>query len=994
MSNPGDDQIPYIGDTPSGEPPLTPRPHPTSSVHNPIAPNTASQFSAVRSDDDYGAYLQEDAHGIAQPQARQHNEGRSGRRSDEDEHEGWIPSPSLEDRADPIWMVYGIERADRRQVLHAQALQCVIEAVEGSGRDIPERSEQWDKIFIATLKRVAKRYADMRDLKSSSRASTPMAAVLTITPSIMPTLSRHASSRTSSPNNADQLRDPMTVIRSSPNIESARAHVDAPRRVEETETDYQRRWAASQRLRDNDTQRAQSSGGEDRSRDRIRETPGNIPTDENGLVYPFVTMRTPKATIMKDRIAYQRLRREDIKNHGSSMIDDQRINLEGTHPTDMDAENEIEEIKIPRNDQHVREHKRETVIPATSRQNTPASVKPPVRFEDDYRIRDTGERMVGPGATSGRGYSMPRILGPRHGAPGVSEALDRHKSSMEQRLIQLIHEALGVRIVFPDGFKFNQKLDSIDKYSGSAKFADLENWLSKLVYKLAVRQIGGNDLDRLRLLITGEHLEGEAQDWYIRHVLSVNRSKFDWTFEGVILALYNRFVHPSTMQDAREGFRKAKYSSSLGVQTFYDILMDFAQNMAVYPDEYSIIEVFLDGIPKDMRTELIRIKGLSPEVNSLEDFVAFAKEYETRTKTNDYYNRRSGGGITYVAKETTGVDKQRIPLRGRMRVLRSAGAPLMGGAKPLTKEQNQVGDKPAHKLELKDRPRVDREIARRNTSTGPKRGPRNGNCFNCDDPNHFSRDCPHPRKDGKVHLRAARTANASETEDTAESNCEDECEACLVDAEAEGSDEYTDVEVEWYESDDASDFICAMDTKDFVSTFEDKPKNDAEAVMRRVRLKTSKKDRVRPAVKEEDKECLASYVSVNGMEAWTLWDSGSTTTGITPTFAQMAEVVVDTLIDPHILQLGTVGSRSIIKYGADVPVTLAGKSMPVYVDIANFDRYDMIMGTPFMRAHGVVLDFVKNQILVDGVAISAVRVNAKGSDSRARRYRATDKHQN
>ena len=297
-------------------------------------------------------YLQEDTHGIAQPQARRYDEGRTGERSDEDEHEGRITSPSLEDRIDPIWMVYGIERGDRRQVLHAQALQCVIEAVEGSGRDIPERSERWDNIFVATLKRVAKRYADIRDLKTSSRASTPMAAVLTITPSIMPTLSRHASSRTSSPANADRVRDPFTVTQSSPNIESARAHVDAPRRIEETETDYRRRRAASQRLRDNDMHRDHPSDGGDRSRDEIRETPRNIPTEENGLVYPFVTMRTPKATIMKDRIAYQRLRREDIKNYGSSLIDDQRINLEGVHPTDMDAGNEIEEIKNPIKDQH------------------------------------------------------------------------------------------------------------------------------------------------------------------------------------------------------------------------------------------------------------------------------------------------------------------------------------------------------------------------------------------------------------------------------------------------------------------------------------------------------------------------------------------------------------------------------------------------------------------------------------------------------------------
>ena len=213
-----------------------------------------------------------------------------------------------------------------------------------------------------------------------------------------------------------------------------------------------------------------------------------------------------------------------------------------------------------------------------------------------------------------------------------------------------------------------------------------------------------------------------------------------------------------------------------------------------------------------------------------------------------------------------------------------------------------------------------------------------------------------------------------------------------MDAEAEGSDQYTDVEVEWYELDDSSDFICAMDTTDFVSTLEDKPKNDAEAVMRRVRLRTSKNERVRPPVKEEDKECLATYVGVNGLEAWTLWDSGSTTTGITPTFAQMANVVVDTLIDPHILQLGTVGSRSIIKYGADVPVALAGKTFPVYVDIANFDRYDMIVGTPFMRAHNVILDFVSNQVIVNGTTMPAVRVKAKGGDSRVRRYRATDKN--
>jgi hypothetical protein len=84
------------------------------------------------------------------------------------------------------------------------------------------------------------------------------------------------------------------------------------------------------------------------------------------------------------------------------------------------------------------------------------------------------------------------------------------------------------------------------------------------------------------------------------------------------------------------------------------------------------------------------------------------------------------------------------------------------------------------------------------------------------------------------------------------------------------------------------------------------------------------------------------------LAAWTLWDSGSTTTGITPAFAELAKIKVDTLEDPHVLQLGTVGSRSIIKYGADATITVANVRDTAYVDIANFDRFDMIIGTPWM----------------------------------------------
>jgi len=63
----------------------------------------------------------------------------------------------------------------------------------------------------------------------------------------------------------------------------------------------------------------------------------------------------------------------------------------------------------------------------------------------------------------------------------------------------------------------------------------------------------------------------------------------------------------------------------------------------------------------------------------------------------------------------------------------------------------------------------------------------------------------------------------------------------------------------------------------------------------------------------------------------------------------------------------------------------------MYVDVANFDHYDMIIGTPFMREHGVKLDFEKNQITVAGVITPAMRVTVPDTDDRVQRYQSVNK---
>jgi hypothetical protein len=94
------------------------------------------------------------------------------------------------------------------------------------------------------------------------------------------------------------------------------------------------------------------------------------------------------------------------------------------------------------------------------------------------------------------------------------------------------------------------------------------------------------------------------------------------------------------MQDACKEFLNATYSATTGIQGYYDILMDHAQNMVIRPDEYQVMDRFLHGIPEDIRDEVFKC-GLSPEVNTIDDLVACAKAIEISKKTAAHYRKRS-----------------------------------------------------------------------------------------------------------------------------------------------------------------------------------------------------------------------------------------------------------------------------------------------------------------------------------------------------------------
>ncbi|PBK96036.1 hypothetical protein ARMGADRAFT_924651 [Armillaria gallica] len=153
----------------------------------------------------------------------------------------------------------------------------------------------------------------------------------------------------------------------------------------------------------------------------------------------------------------------------------------------------------------------------------------------------------------------------------------------------------------------------------------------------------------------------------------------------------------------------------------------------------------------------------------------------------------------------------------------------------------------------------------------------------------------------------------------------------------------------------------------------------------KVQLRVQKEPTDHPTPK--DKRCLVTSLDVNGLEAVMLWDSGSTATAMSPAFADISKAIVSRLRNPVVLQLGTVGSRAKINFGTFSNINSEGFAGPEYFDVVNIDRYDIIVGTPFMHRNKVILDFDKKCIVVNGKRMEGKVLDGDEADKIVRRYR-------
>ena len=99
------------------------------------------------------------------------------------------------------------------------------------------------------------------------------------------------------------------------------------------------------------------------------------------------------------------------------------------------------------------------------------------------------------------------------------------------------------------------------------------------------------------------------------------------------------------------------------------------------------------------------------------------------------------------------------------------------------------------------------------------------------------------------------------------------------------------------------------------------------------------------------------YWEINSVKAHCLLDSRSEGVLLSLEFTQATGIKMFALEKPIALQLACIGSPSMINYGTHATIKIGCKVVKEYFDIANIEHYDAILGTPFLRKMGIVLDF-------------------------------------
>ncbi|KAF5331257.1 hypothetical protein D9611_013120 [Ephemerocybe angulata] len=231
-------------------------------------------------------------------------------------------------------------------------------------------------------------------------------------------------------------------------------------------------------------------------------------------------------------------------------------------------------------------------------------------------------------------------------------------------------------------------------------------------------------------------------------------------------------------------------------------------------------------------------------------------------------------------------------------------------------------------------------------------------CFTCGKEGHFSRDCPTRGPQDRRTTRPSVQFQAVREEGNNGGDEDDQREAQDETTEGQAGEESEWDQWEPTDNEEGEPYNDVYEYYDQDWEGQDEQLGALYEYMGAVRAGDDNETIERPIRKPSEKQSMVQWITINGVRALTLFDSGWTLDSISPQVASAANVQVKNLVKMVPLQLGVVSSRSVIHKGARGGFTFQGTTAKdEYFDILPVAKYDVVIGIPMMKKLGICLDF-------------------------------------
>ncbi|KAG9123237.1 hypothetical protein FRC07_000065 [Ceratobasidium sp. 392] len=490
------------------------------------------------------------------------------------------------------------------------------------------------------------------------------------------------------------------------------------------------------------------------------------------------------------------------------------------------------------------------------------------------------------------------------------------------------------------------KLGAPPSYNGSGKLKVFEQWVNDLLRWFRLHYMLGPDADDTRVNLIGLACTDVVRNWFQHHIERSPQGPEGWNTLEVIQGLQRWFITLRSAAEAAQEFCLLAQGTMAAVE-LYQELRTLAVQLPSEPDAYTFRRRYMEALHPRIAQRVMGL-GYSAERTKIEVLVEVAEAQEVALASQRHFNQMKPSGSSLKKRESSHTA--------------AASAAVVTSAKVTPTESS----------------------TRRVRNTPGDGSRRDTRCYNCNKVGHITLACPTARNTvaGKsavvVNDRSDNEEPTTLTSAWANPVSNDQEEDAPAQAEALSELEVSNNSL-WDRFQNAfsvgSHTCTIVPLGDKVEARAAKVqdtkaracKPDPEAVPVHAPASCGRQAPAgngQPVRVPEDQQPIMGYYRVGGVLAHVMFDSRSGTNMVSPEFVRATRLKPVELDNPVGLQMALIGSQGQINFGLNTQLKVGPYDRTHYFDISNIEKYDVLLGMPFLRRARACLDFSTNEVVI------------------------------